>query len=99
MPPALVPAPVKSSPARARWSAALAALLLVAMAFTTPADAQSPPPTTQQGQVLHEFVPPDPGEDVSFAATTLEGDLPAAVSWRATSDQVRQDLGATTNPR
>jgi hypothetical protein len=27
------------------------------------------------------------------------GDLPAAVSWRATSDQVRQDLGVTTNPR
>jgi hypothetical protein len=27
------------------------------------------------------------------------GDLPAAVSWRAASDQVRQDLGATTNPR
>jgi hypothetical protein len=27
------------------------------------------------------------------------GDLPAAVSWRATSDQVRQDLGAPTNPR
>ena len=27
------------------------------------------------------------------------GDLPAAVSWRATSDQVRQDLGAAVNPR
>lgn len=27
------------------------------------------------------------------------GDLPAAVSWRATSDQVGQDLGVTTNPR
>jgi hypothetical protein len=27
------------------------------------------------------------------------GDLPAAVSWRATSDQVRQDLGGATNPR
>ena len=25
------------------------------------------------------------------------GDLPAAVSWRATSDQVRQDLGVTAN--
>lgn len=73
-------APVKSSPARARWSAALAALLLVAMAFAGPAGAQSSPaPTIQQGQVLHEFVPADPGEDVSFAATTLEGDLPAAV--------------------
>ncbi|OBG19784.1 hypothetical protein [Mycobacterium sp. 852002-51057_SCH5723018] len=27
------------------------------------------------------------------------GDLPAAVSWRAASDQVRQDLGGATNPR
>lgn len=27
------------------------------------------------------------------------GDLPAAVSWRATSDEVRQDLGVTSNPR
>ena len=27
------------------------------------------------------------------------GDLPAAVSWRATTDQVHQDLGATINPR
>jgi hypothetical protein len=73
------PLPVKLSPARARWSAALASLLVVALAFTARADAESPPPTTGQGEVLHEFVPPDPGEDVSFAATTLEGDLPAAV--------------------
>jgi hypothetical protein len=31
------------------------------------------------GQVEHEFLPPDPSEDVSFAATTLDGDLPAAI--------------------
>lgn len=78
-PPAPAPVPVKSSPARARWSAGLAALLAVALAFTTQADAQSPPPTASQGSIVHEFVAPDPGEDVSFAATTLEGDLPAAV--------------------
>ncbi|WP_370462801.1 Rv1815 family serine proteinase [Mycobacterium sp. Marseille-P9652] len=30
---------------------------------------------------------------------SMWGDLPAAVSWRATSDQVRQDLGVVTNPR
>lgn len=30
---------------------------------------------------------------------SMWGDLPAAVSWRAASDQVRQDLGGTTNPR
>jgi hypothetical protein len=96
MPPA-PPAPVTSSPARARWSAAIAALLAVALAFTTPADAQSPPPTVQRGSVLHEFVAPDPGEDVSFAATTLEGDLPAAVqtpSGIATAPDPRKPPGA-----
>lgn len=30
---------------------------------------------------------------------SMWGDLPAAVSWRAASDQVREDLGVTTNPR
>ena len=30
---------------------------------------------------------------------SMWGDLPAAVSWRATTDQVHQDLGGTTNPR
>jgi hypothetical protein len=39
-----------------------------------------------------------PGEIVGIF-NSVWGDLPAAVSWRATSDQVRQDLGATTNPR
>jgi hypothetical protein len=39
-----------------------------------------------------------PGEIVGIF-NSVWGDLPAAVSWRATSDQVRQDLGATPNPR
>jgi hypothetical protein len=39
-----------------------------------------------------------PGQIVGIF-NSVWGDLPAAVSWRATSDQVRQDLGATTNPR
>jgi hypothetical protein len=39
-----------------------------------------------------------PGEIVGIF-NSVWGDLPAAVSWRATSDQVRQDLGATNNPR
>ncbi|OBG44300.1 hypothetical protein A5672_09910 [Mycobacterium alsense] len=38
-----------------------------------------------------------PGQIVGIF-NSIWGDLPAAVSWRATSDQVRQDLGATTNP-
>ncbi|WP_068187549.1 hypothetical protein [Mycobacterium sp. UM_CSW] len=40
-----------------------------------------------------------PGEIVGIF-NSVWGDLPAAVSWRATSDQVRQDLGASPpNPR
>jgi len=39
-----------------------------------------------------------PGQIVGIF-NSVWGDLPAAVSWRATSDQVRQDLGATNNPR
>lgn len=96
MPPA-PPAPVTSSPARARWFSVIAALLAVALAFTTQADAQSPPPTVQQGSILHEFVAPDANEDVSFAATTLEGDLPAAVqtpSGIATAPDPRKPPGA-----
>jgi hypothetical protein len=31
------------------------------------------------GSILHELLPPDPSEDVSLAATTLDGELPAAV--------------------
>lgn len=38
------------------------------------ADAQAP-----EGSILHEFIPPDPTEDISFAATTLDGNLPAAI--------------------
>lgn len=45
------------------------------------------------------YLAPDggPGEIVGIF-NSIWGDLPAAVSWRATSDQVHQDLGATTNP-
>jgi hypothetical protein len=32
-----------------------------------------------QPVVLHEFVAPDPKEDLSFATTTIDGDLPAAI--------------------
>ncbi|MCV7442832.1 hypothetical protein H7K33_11400 [Mycobacterium paraense] len=39
-----------------------------------------------------------PGEIVGIF-NSMWGDLPAAVSWRAASDQVRQDLGSTPNPR
>ncbi|MEJ7732397.1 MAG: transglutaminase-like domain-containing protein [Polyangiaceae bacterium] len=45
--------------------------MAVVVAITLRADAQA--------VVLHEFVPPDAKEDVSFAATTLDGDLPAAI--------------------
>ena len=39
-----------------------------------------------------------PGQIVGIF-NSLWGDLPAAVSWRATSDQVREDLGVRSNPR
>jgi len=38
-----------------------------------------PPAGAQSGPVLHVFVPPDPSEDVALAATTLDGNLPAAI--------------------
>ena len=46
------------------------------------------------------YLAPDggPGQIVGIF-NSVWGDLPAAVSWRATSDQVRQDLGVTSNPR
>lgn len=46
------------------------------------------------------YLAPDggPGQIVGIF-NSMWGDFPAAVSWRAASDQVRQDLGATTNPR
>lgn len=37
------------------------------------------PPAVADGPILHVFVPPDPDEDVSLAATTLDGNLPAAI--------------------
>jgi transglutaminase-like putative cysteine protease len=37
------------------------------------------PVGAQQASMSHEFVPPDPAEDVSLAATTLDGNLPAAL--------------------
>ena len=39
-----------------------------------------------------------PGQIVGIF-NSVWGDFPAAVSWRATADQVRQDLGVTANPR
>lgn len=54
------------------WLAALALLAGVVQ----PAGAQD---GVYQGSRLHEFVPPDPNEDVRLAATTLDGNLPAAL--------------------
>ncbi|MET0594781.1 MAG: transglutaminase-like domain-containing protein, partial [Polyangiaceae bacterium] len=49
------------------------ALLIAAIGLSTavPADAYDP--------VLHEFIPPDDGEDLAMSVTTAEGDLPAAI--------------------
>lgn len=55
----------------ARRTALFALLLAAGLAASVGADAQS--------SILHELIPPDPAEDVSLAATTLDGELPAAV--------------------
>ena len=68
-------------------------LLTVAVGGALVASAYAETP----GSILHEFIPPDPGEDVSFAATTLEGDLPAAIqtpSGLATAPDPRKSPGA-----
>jgi hypothetical protein len=46
------------------------------------------------------YLAPDggPGQIVGIF-NSVWGEFPAAVSWRATTDEVRQDLGGTTNPR
>ena len=46
------------------------------------------------------YLAPDGGSaQIVGIFNSVWGDLPAAVSWRATTDQVHQDLGGTTNPR
>jgi len=50
--------------------AALSVVILVALT-ALPAHAYDP--------VLHEFIPPDDGEDLAMSVTTAEGDLPAAI--------------------
>jgi len=62
-------------PSRRRWlrpPRALTPFFLAALvASSGVVDAQS--------SILHEFVPPDPAEDLSFTTTTIDGDLHAAV--------------------
>jgi hypothetical protein len=53
----------------------IAMLVAMATSWAVPADAYEP--------VLHEFIPPDDGEDLSLATTTAEGDLPAAIETRS----------------
>jgi hypothetical protein len=52
-----------------------ATMIAMATSWAVPADAYEP--------VLHEFIPPDDGEDLSLATTTAEGDLPAAIDTRS----------------
>jgi hypothetical protein len=55
----------------ARWHARAAIPFALALAVAPLAGAQT--------SILHEYIPPDPNEDVSLATTTLDGDLPAAI--------------------
>lgn len=55
---------------RRRWTR-IFPFLLAAVVASGGADAQS--------SLLHEYVPPDPKDDLAFAATTSDGNLPAAI--------------------
>lgn len=66
-PPPDVPAPRRRRGGRAR------SLLVFALACAVS------PLADAQGSLLHEFIAPDPAEDVSLATTTLDGGLPAAI--------------------
>ncbi len=50
--------------------------IVVLLGGAIQADAEAPVPPSS---ALHEYVAPDPNEDVSFAATTIDGNLPAAL--------------------
>jgi hypothetical protein len=65
-------------------AAVLLALVLPLLLGALPAGADGP--------VLHELLPPDPGEDLSFGTTTLDGDLPAAL-------QTPSGLATAPDPR
>jgi transglutaminase-like putative cysteine protease len=58
-----------------RWTSLAAACVVVAIALVGHAD--DPP------LVLHEYIPPDPKEDIELSATTPDGQLPAAMETRS----------------
>ncbi|WP_437280733.1 transglutaminase domain-containing protein [Sorangium sp. So ce375] len=66
-------APPPLPPSRRRFGGSARSLLVFALACAVSrlADAQA--------SLLHEFIAPDPAEDVSLATTTLDGGLPAAI--------------------
>ncbi len=76
-----MPSPPRLARLRAPSIVAVLALALVATAYAEP-----------PSSMLHEFIPPDPGEDVTYSATTLEGDLPAAI-------QTPSGLATAPDPR
>lgn len=98
------PPPARRAPSRRVGAAARGLLALVLACAVSPlADAQ--------GSILHEFIPPDPNEDVSLATTTLDGGLPAAIQTPSgvatapdpqrppsTEQQVYSNLGSDTGP-
>ncbi len=70
--PASEPGRTQSALSHAATARMVAKLMAVTtLCLTLPADAQN--------SVSHEYVAPDPKEDVSLAATTLDGNLPAAL--------------------
>jgi len=59
----------RKTPGSARRFARAALAFALALAVAPMADAQS--------SLLHEYIPPDPNEDVSLATTILDGEIPA----------------------
>jgi hypothetical protein len=61
---------------RLRAPLPVVALVALVVAFSAGARADV---SGSGSAILHEFIPADPGEDVTYATTTLEGNLPAAI--------------------
>ena len=75
--------PLPALRGRLRWP-----ILVVALVVAVSAGARA----EVTGAILHEFIPPDPREDVSLSTTTLEGQLPSAI-------QTPSGLATAPDPR
>jgi hypothetical protein len=66
--------PSRYTPRMRRPRGIVLGLIALALVFSTGVR-----PAGADGPILHEYIPPDPGEDLALHATTRDGRLPAAV--------------------